>query len=94
MFYYKHTEMLQQLNAIDDSCMRAQVGFSSGKQYSTYVTTLSDKQKPLLNNFKSISRCQQLQQNRIIIELYKNIVDNMGCNYKGTYVNRISMVEA
>ena len=91
MFYYKHTEMLQQLNATDDSCMRAQVGFSSGKQYSTYVTTLSDKQKPLLlNNFKNISRCQQLQQNRIIIELYKNTVDNMGCNCKGT----ISMVEA
>ena len=83
VFYYKSKEMLQELNAIDNSCMRAQVGFSAGKQYSTYVTILSDKQKMLLSNFKSISRCQR-QQNRIIIELYnKNTLDNLGCNNKG-----------
>ena len=80
VFYYKSKEMLQELNAIDNSCMRAQVGFSAGKQYSTYVTTLSNKQKMLLSNFKSISRCQR----RIIIELYnKNTLDNLGCNNKG-----------
>ena len=92
LFYYKHTEMLQKLSATDDSCMRAQVGFSAGKQYSTYLTNLPDKQKVLLNNFKSISRCQQ-QQSRIILELYRNTVDNVGCNNKGTYVNKADMVQ-
>ena len=88
LFYYKHTEMLQKLSATDDSCMRAQVGFSAGKQYSTYVTNLPDKQKALLSNFKRISRCQQ-QQNRIILELYRNTVDDVGCNNKGMQIKLI-----